>query len=667
MVWSGYDEEASSHLIWYADNAGGEWSYPEMLSPDDDWPYYPVIAVEPGGTSRVIFHGHNENLDDGNCSCLYVTNAGGEWSYPVLLSDHYGQNGSYLMQLELDPLNHPHVAFDGDDGMIHYTTDQGSGWIDSVIISTQNENSQYAPGMALDAAGNPHVAWEGYDDEYEQEKIWYAEDISRHLVSAEVEGGHGAVDPAAQLVPDGGQAAVDLMPDPGYRVASLTDNGIPQAPSDPYIIDNVTVDHHVVVSYEKAENTWYLPEGCTLDGFETWVLVANPGPTPAKVNLAFDTGAGEVVRPELQDLTVPARSRSSFPLSPYIQSYDVATRVISGSEVVCERATYGPGSLWATESVGVTRTSDAWYLAEGCTGTGFETWLLVQNPNDSAVRVNIAMDTESGRVQKPELQDLIMPAHTRASWDLARYYVSWDVAIEVTSEEGGVVAERSMYAPDHAWATSSVGAPVTSDAWYLAEGCTLGMETWVLVQNPGANPVKVDVKYLTESGVVQGPREVIPAYTRRSYNAGDTVLSNDVASLVTSQYGEVVVERAMYGPGRSWGTCSVGSPAPAATWYLAEGCTLGMDTWVLVANPGATPAVVNLALQTESGQVLPPDLQGVTVPAGCRRTFHLNDYVTTYNVSTKVTASSPVVCERAMYGPEGTWATDSIGYTPPDL
>jgi len=55
------------------------------------------------------------------------------------------------------------------------------------------------------------------------------------------------------------------------------------------------------------------------------------------------------------------------------------------------------------------------------------------------------------------------------------------------------------------------------------------------------------------------------------------------------------------------------------------------------------------------------------VPAGCRRTFHLNDYVTTYNVSTKVTASSPVVCERAMYGPEGTWATDSIGYTPPDL
>jgi len=109
-----------------------------------------------------------------------------------------------------------------------------------------------------------------------------------------------------------------------------------------------------------------------------------------------------------------------------------------------------------------------------------------------------------------------------------------------------------------------------------------------------------------------------------------------------------------------------GFTVSSATWYLAEGSTDGgMETFLLVQNPAGTAAVVDITLQTDSGEVSPSQLQGVTIPAGSRRTFKLNEYVTTFNVSSKVVATSgQVICERAMYGDSRTWAHDSIAYSP---
>jgi hypothetical protein len=96
---------------------------------------------------------------------------------------------------------------------------------------------------------------------------------------------------------------------------------------------------------------------------------------------------------------------------------------------------------------------------------------------------------------------------------------------------------------------------------------------------------------------------------------------------------------------------------------MAEGCTAGdFETWVLVQNPGDTPADINIVFQTENGQVQGP--RG-TIPAHTRKTYNIRDYVNSYNVSTMVTATSgQVVCERAMYGNGRTWADESIGYAP---
>ncbi|MDD3719521.1 MAG: alpha/beta fold hydrolase, partial [Actinomycetota bacterium] len=95
-------------------------------------------------------------------------------------------------------------------------------------------------------------------------------------------------------------------------------------------------------------------------------------------------------------------------------------------------------------------------------------------------------------------------------------------------------------------------------------------------------------------------------------------------------------------------------------WYLAEGATAGdFETWVLVQNPGTEAVTVDLTFMTGSGPVAGP--QDVEIAGGSRMSFNADLYVTDYDVSTKVEATGAVICERAVYGGNRTWAHDSIG------
>jgi subtilisin family serine protease len=210
----------------------------------------------------------------------------------------------------------------------------------------------------------------------------------------------------------------------------------------------------------------------------------------------------------------------------------------------------------------------------------------------------------------------------------------------------------------------TVKAPPPMTTWYLAEGATAGgFETWVLVQNPGDAAVDIDMRLQTESGEVPGPRDTIPARTRRSYNLEKYVNTYNVSTKVTSSGGGVVCERAMYGGNRAWGHDSIGVTSPATTWYLAEGATAGgFETWVLVQNPGDAAASVGLTYMTPGGTVPGPHLD---IPANTRFSVNVSDLVPNdYNVSTVVISDRPVVAERAMYWGGRTGGSDSIGCAP---
>ncbi|MEW6554409.1 MAG: hypothetical protein AB1384_09000, partial [Actinomycetota bacterium] len=132
-------------------------------------------------------------------------------------------------------------------------------------------------------------------------------------------------------------------------------------------------DDEVAVLGKLASNP--TPRAAAGEGFETWVLVQNPGDRAVHVNLALNTGEGEKVIPELQDVEIAAGGRRSIPLHAYVHTYHVSTRVeATDGEVVCERAMYWNGRAGGHDSVGVTSPAPVWYLAEGATAGEFETW-----------------------------------------------------------------------------------------------------------------------------------------------------------------------------------------------------------------------------------------------------------------------------------------------------
>ncbi|MCR4392919.1 MAG: hypothetical protein NUV31_00955, partial [Dehalococcoidales bacterium] len=68
-------------------------------------------------------------------------------------------------------------------------------------------------------------------------------------VNATVNGTGGTVNPATQLVDAGETASINIMPDLGYHIDSILDNGNSMSISNPYIIDNIDADHNVVVTF----------------------------------------------------------------------------------------------------------------------------------------------------------------------------------------------------------------------------------------------------------------------------------------------------------------------------------------------------------------------------------------------------------------------------------
>ena len=205
---------------------------------------------------------------------------------------------------------------------------------------------------------------------------------------------------------------------------------------------------------EGLPRTWYLAEGCTQGGMETFILVQNPNEEGVEVDVTFMTSSGAVPGP--RGIYLPPGTRRTFLANQYVSSWDVSTRVDArGGGVICERAMYGAGRTWAHDSLGSSQTFLTWYLAEGCTQGGMETFILVQNPNDDQVAVSAIYMTESGEVLGQHLH--YVSAKSRITLKPVDYVRNWDVSARIEAWGGGIICERSMMDNNRIWAHDSLG------------------------------------------------------------------------------------------------------------------------------------------------------------------------------------------------------------------
>ncbi len=406
---------------------------------------------------------------------------------------------------------------------------------------------------------------------------------------------------------------------------------------------------------------WYLAEGTTAWGFETFIVMENTTSVDATVTMFYDTTQyGRLPRP--QPVNVPPDSRVTINVNDDLGlPLDFATELRSSQLIACERAMYWGDRREGTESVGVTGASQTWYLAEGCTTWPYETWICIQNPSITATaNIDITYMTSNGVIEK---ETFGVGAGQRLSIDVSKDVGQCDVSTRVVSDQN-VICERSMYWNERRGGHDSIGVTEPAQEWYLAEGSTAwGFDTWLTLQNPNDSSANVDVTFMTPEGPVELPTFTAPANSRQTVNVNEKVPDTDTSIQVTADL-PVIAERAMYwdnGTGRA-GHETVGMDAPANTVYLAEGTTAwGFDTYVCIQNPNGAPAVVDVTYLTNEGPV--PGAQR-TVEPHSRFTINVADELPNTDTAIKLDSDRPIMAERAMYWNSMGAGHCSIGWVP---
>jgi hypothetical protein len=245
---------------------------------------------------------------------------------------------------------------------------------------------------------------------------------------------------------------------------------------------------------------------------------------------------------------------------------DASIKVTSDVPVIPERSMYtkdpSGGYREGTCSIGTTAPAKDYYLAEGTTGWGFTTYVLVQNPNAAEANVQLVCDTQEGPVELPWFK---MGPNTRKTVRLNDLLPGTDCSVEVHADSP-IIAERSMLWSDQRFPGQgmhdSIGAAEPEMTWYLPSG-QFGAETWVCVQNPNPGAVTVEVTYMRMAGSGEPNvtfTEEIPAGSRKTYNMADKIPGVPAAVMVKSKDGArpIIVEGSSYYNGRMSGSNSIG-------------------------------------------------------------------------------------------------------------
>ena len=491
--------------------------------------------------------------------------------------------------------------------------------------------------------------------------------INVYTAKAAVAGGNGAVDPREQNVIYGDPTVIDLIPDDGYHPGAIIDNEEHKQITNPYFIPDTSEDHNVTVAFAYDQSsTFYLAEGSTDHGFSCYISIENPNAEPLNANLTYMLDDGTT---KTQGVGLPALSQVTVNPADTVGADDFSTQVtcVQGKTIAVDRTMTwtGPGapSPEAHSSVGVSSPETTWFLPEGCSGFGFETWTLVENPNNSDAVLSMTYMIEG---QGPKTINRRVPPHSRSTFSMEADIGKQNASIEVGSDIP-VIAERAMYRNNRREGSDSIGTNIPGSTFYLAEGSTAwGFTTYVLVQNPNETPADVTLTCMTNNGPkALAPFTMAPG-TRSTVLMNNLIPNTDFSTMVTANV-PIIAERAMYwGAGTPLGEAchdSIGLDEPHNTFYLPDGQTSdGRETYTLVANPNSTAVQVIVSYLMADGTGAGYFLAGI--PANSRATFNMGDKIPSGRASIVVTCQTSgkkVLVERSMYWNNRGVGTNTVG------
>jgi hypothetical protein len=127
---------------------------------------------------------------------------------------------------------------------------------------------------------------------------------------------------------------------------------------------------HDAMGIAQPSDRWLFAEGYTGGDFDTYLLLQNPGSTPAPTTLTYMKSDGGVVE---QEIVIEPHSRFTVHVDelPGLEQAEFSTLVQSETPLVAERAMYFSYKIreGGSCSQGTTSPSDSWFFAEGYTGS----------------------------------------------------------------------------------------------------------------------------------------------------------------------------------------------------------------------------------------------------------------------------------------------------------
>lgn len=409
---------------------------------------------------------------------------------------------------------------------------------------------------------------------------------------------------------------------------------------------------------------WYLAEGSSDWGFDTYVTIENPNSSEVTAKVTYMTAEGPVSRPEL---ALPAASQTTINPRDDIGAKDFSTKVecVQKKDIAVDRRMVWTGqgapSPEGHSSIGVTAPAKVWYLPEGSSKWGFECWLLIQNPNSVEATCQITYMIEGG---PPKTVNRSVEAGSRMSFNIHDDIGEADASIMVSADHE-VIPERAMYRNNRREGHDSIGTVAPDSTFYLAEGTTAwGFTTYVLVQNPNIDDARVTITCMTNDGPVVQPTFMLPAMSRRTVRVNDVMPDKDFSTLVVSDL-PIIGERAMYWDNGAGEAChdSIGMSAPHRVFYLPDGETYnGHETFTLVQNPNSVDVTVEVRYLT-NGET-PNQVFTDTIAAKSRKTYSMAEKMPAGKAAVVVTcktAGRKVMVERSMYWSGRAAGTDTVG------
>ena len=214
---------------------------------------------------------------------------------------------------------------------------------------------------------------------------------------------------------------------------------------------------------------WFLAEGATGPFFDLFVLIANPGATPAPSR--GDVPAARTARTLVKDL------RRRAPTAGSTSGWTTRTRAgrhggLDDDSVDQRRADHRRArdvvagrAAWyeAHNSPGATTTGTRWALAEGEVGgtRGVETYILIANTSDAPATVKVTLLFEDGTNAERTYADI--PARSRFNVPVGAFFpqaagTRFGAIVEsLGATPAQIVVERAMYwdAAGQPWAAGT--------------------------------------------------------------------------------------------------------------------------------------------------------------------------------------------------------------------